>query len=193
MKNIIILSLLLLVSYGLSAQDQPSQKEKPVKEKKEKKEKPEKDGSNKENPGQQNPSKEKKPNKEKQEGKDENSNNPSDSTQKKEPGKARFPGGQQAMVNYIADNLSYPEEARANGVQGKVVVAFYVLEDGSLDSIHVVNEAKPMLIEPALQVIRSMPNWEPAMVNGVPVKRRVTVPIKFTLNNKKPKKKTKSD
>ena len=187
MKNIIALSLLLFVSYGLSAQDQPT-KEKPVKEKKEKKEKPEREAPNKENPRQENPSKEKKPNKEKQAGKEEKPNQPGDSTQQREPGKARFPGGHQAMVGYIADNLSYPEEARANGVQGKVVVAFYVLEDGSLDSIHVVNEAKPMLIEPALQVIRSMPNWEPAMVNGVPVKRKVTVPIKFTLNNKKPKK-----
>ena len=187
MKNIIALSLLLFVSYGLSAQDQPT-KEKPVKEKKEKKEKPEREAPNKENPRQENPSKEKKPKKEKQAGKEDKPNQPGDSAQQREPGKARFPGGHQAMVAYIADNLSYPEEARANGVQGKVVVAFYVLEDGSLDSIHVVNEAKPMLIEPALQVIRSMPNWEPAMVNGVPVKRKVTVPIKFTLKEKKPKK-----
>ncbi len=51
----------------------------------------------------------------------------------------QFPGGASAMMKYLADNISYPEESEENGIQGRVVCTFVVERDGSITDVKVVS------------------------------------------------------
>ena len=41
-----------------------------------------------------------------------------------------FPGGVQALMDYLSKNVRYPAEAHAIGAQGRVIVSFTVKKDG---------------------------------------------------------------
>jgi protein TonB len=49
-----------------------------------------------------------------------------------------FNGGEEAMQNFIDSHIIYPNIARENGIQGKVVLSFVVMEDGSIQHIKVL-------------------------------------------------------
>lgn len=90
-----------------------------------------------------------------------------------------YPGGQRAMQQYIAKNIKYPKEAMVKNIEGRVLVQFVVMEDGSLDGFKVVMSAHPLLDEEAVRVIKSMPKWIPGTDEGKVVKVRYNIPIKF--------------
>lgn len=94
----------------------------------------------------------------------------------------KFPGGQTALMSYLAQNVKYPTIAQENGTQGKVVVQFVVDTDGSLTDIRVITSVDPYLDAEALRVIRAMPRWQPGKVNGKPARVKYTVPIMFRLS-----------
>lgn len=95
-----------------------------------------------------------------------------------------FPGGQQAMNQFIIDNVKYPDEARKNGIQGKVLVSFLVSSTGKLKNINVVESVNELLDKEAVRVISSMPNWIPGEVDGKPVDMEMKLPIQFKLGEK---------
>ena len=90
-----------------------------------------------------------------------------------------FPGGNKALMKFLDDNLRYPAEARAMGIQGRVVVTFVVERDGNIDSIKVIKKVSPELDREALRVIRLMPKWNPGKQNGKTVRTKYTIPIIF--------------
>ena len=78
-----------------------------------------------------------------------------------------FPGGQQALFKYLNENVMYPEIARENGIQGRVICQFVVNKDGSISDIEVVRSGgDPSLDKEAIRVIKSMPKWKPGMQKG---------------------------
>ncbi len=119
---------------------------------------------------------------------------------------AQYPGGQAALMQYLAQNIRYPKISAENGVQGRVIVQFVIEKDGSLSNFKVVKDAKPVLdgitvnaqgttaegndipkeaygalnIE-ALRVLRGMPNWTPAKQRGQVVRLKYTIPVTFRL------------
>ena len=93
-----------------------------------------------------------------------------------------FPGGQAALMQFLAKNLRYPEEAHKNNIQGRVIVTFDVEKDGSITEARVVKSVNPLLDDEALRVVNSMPNWIPGMVNGEKVRVKYTVPVTFKLD-----------
>ena len=95
-----------------------------------------------------------------------------------------FMGGNDAMMKFISKYLVYPESARENNKQGKVVVKFIVNEDGSISDITTINNPAIGfgLEEAAMNVVRKMPKWKPGRQNGKPVKVYFTLPISFKLN-----------
>ena len=90
-----------------------------------------------------------------------------------------FPGGVQAMMEFMKNNLRYPEELRAKGTQGRVVVQFVVNKDGSLSDVNVIRKLDPLMDAEALRVINAMPRWKPGMQDGKPVAVKYTVPVLF--------------
>jgi protein TonB len=92
-----------------------------------------------------------------------------------------FPGGQGALMQYLANNIKYPVVAQENGVQGRVVVSFVVERDGSITDVQVVRSVDPSLDREAQRVVRSMPRWIPGKQNGQAVRVKYNVPVSFRL------------
>jgi len=90
-----------------------------------------------------------------------------------------FPGGSDALRQFIASNLHYPYAAQKDGIQGKVFVSFVVNQDGSISNIVVSKGVHNLLDEEAVRVIKSMPRWIPGILNGKPIKVSYTIPINF--------------
>lgn len=92
-----------------------------------------------------------------------------------------FPGGQGALMKYLASNIKYPVVAQENGVQGRVIVSFVVERDGSISDVKVARSVDPSLDREAQRVVKSMPRWSPGKQNGSTVRVKYTVPVVFRL------------
>ena len=92
-----------------------------------------------------------------------------------------FPGGPQALLDYLSEHINYPEGYEETCVQGRVVITFVVEKDGSLSDITVVKSLEKAFDEEALRAVKSMPNWIPGMQDGKPVRVKYTVPVNFRL------------
>lgn len=103
-----------------------------------------------------------------------------------------YPGGPEAVLRHIAENVNYPKEARDKGITGVVYVQYDVLTDGSLGNFVVVRGAHPLLDAEAVRAVQTLGNYKPGMQRGKPVVVAMTLPIRFNLaNTGKPKKKKK--
>ena len=87
------------------------------------------------------------------------------------------------LLKYVYKNLRYPEEAKANGVDGTTVITFVVEEDGSISGARVVRDVGAGCSEEALRVVNQMitdgVRWTPGMQRGKPVRVQFNLPIKF--------------
>jgi protein TonB len=92
-----------------------------------------------------------------------------------------FPGGQGALMQWLASNIKYPVVAEENGVQGRVVCTFVVERDGSITDVKVVRGVDPSLDKEAVRVLKQMPSWIPGKQNGSAVRVKYTVPVTFKL------------
>lgn len=92
-----------------------------------------------------------------------------------------FPGGPQALFEYLSKYIKYPAVAEENGVQGRVIVTFVVERDGSITDVKVIKSVDPSLDKEASRVVRGMPHWIPGKQNGSAVRVKYTVPVTFTL------------
>lgn len=93
-----------------------------------------------------------------------------------------FPGGSNALVNYMSENIKYPVEAKNNNISGKVYVQFVVKTDGSIDDVRVLRGSNKLLNQEAIRVVESMPNWTPGSQRGRTVDVVYNLPITFSLD-----------
>ncbi|MBR5325830.1 MAG: energy transducer TonB [Prevotella sp.] len=92
-----------------------------------------------------------------------------------------YPGGMQALFEYLSQNLKYPEDAKQQKVEGRVIAIFVVETDGSISNVEVVKPVFPSLDAEAVRVLSDMPKWKPGMQSGKVVRVKYTVPINFSL------------
>ena len=92
-----------------------------------------------------------------------------------------FAGGMEAMSQYLAENIQYPEQAKNDGVEGRVMVGFVVEKDGSITDAEVLRGIGGGCDEEALRVVNAMPNWTPGKQNGEAVRTRFNLPVVFKL------------
>lgn len=93
-----------------------------------------------------------------------------------------YPGGVQELVKFISNHLRYPKLARKNGLEGKVIIKFYVDVDGQVKEPVVLKDGVGGgAAEEAVRVISAMPRWKPGMKDAVPVRVYYTIPISFKL------------
>lgn len=92
-----------------------------------------------------------------------------------------FPGGPQALLNYLSEHINYPEGYEETCVQGRVVITFVVEKDGSLSDVAVVKSLGKAFDEEAVRAVKSMPNWIPGMQEGEPIRVKYAVPVNFRL------------
>ena len=105
--------------------------------------------------------------------------------------RASFPGGQRELMSWLAQNMHYPEKMKE--IQGRVLVSFYVEKDGSISDVNVerpcikedgtsstvIVEQSEMsaLDKEVIRVVKTMPQWEPAMHHGKPVREKHFLPL----------------
>jgi TonB family protein len=93
-----------------------------------------------------------------------------------------FTGGDSALLNFIATNTTYPEEAKTKGISGKVIVRFVVEKDCTVSHVEVLRGVDPLLDAEAVKVVTSLPKFEkPAKNEGKVVSVFYMVPITFAL------------
>lgn len=92
-----------------------------------------------------------------------------------------FPGGYKKMMDFLAANVKYPEAAVEGAISGRVVVQFTVKKDGSIDDIEVIRSVYPDLDEEAVRVVKLLPNFIPATIDGEAIDCTFTLPIQFCL------------
>lgn len=92
-----------------------------------------------------------------------------------------FPGGDAAMMKYLAENIKYPVSAQKAKEQGRVVVQFIVEKDGAVTGVKTVRSVTPVLDAEAVRVIKAMPKWTPGRQGGQPVRVKYNVPVSFRL------------
>ncbi len=96
---------------------------------------------------------------------------------------AEFPGGRNALVNYLVKEINYPTKAIKKKLEGKVVLKFVVGKDGEVTSVSIVRGMAncPECEKEAIRVVKKMPKWTPAVKNGKFVPSYFILPIEFYL------------
>ena len=90
-----------------------------------------------------------------------------------------FPGGQTALMSWLSANFYYPEEAVDNRIKGRVIVSFYVEQDGSITEVEIEKSVHPLLDNASIQLVKKMPKWIPGTRNGSPVRVKYNVPLSY--------------
>ena len=93
----------------------------------------------------------------------------------------KFPGGSEALVYWIRNNLRYPVLAEEQRIEGDVVCAFWIEKDGSVNNTYVIRSSHELLSKEALRVMKFMPRWIPGRENGQAIRVRYTIPFTFRL------------
>lgn len=94
-----------------------------------------------------------------------------------------FPGGMQALMRYLAENVKYPTVAAENGIQGRAVCSLVINKDGTVSDVEIARSAgDPSLDKEALRVVKSLPQWKPGTIKGKPVRVKFVIPINFNFN-----------
>ena len=92
-----------------------------------------------------------------------------------------YPGGMQAMIEFLQTNMKYPEDAAKQKVEGRVMVQFVVETDGSVTDVHVAKQVFPSLDAEAIRVVQAMPKWTPGKDKGRVVRVKYNLPIVFRM------------
>lgn len=94
---------------------------------------------------------------------------------------AQFPGGNDALMKWLNNNVRYPELAQQNNVSGRVIVKFTVEKDGSITNPVIAKGVDKELDKEAIRVVKKMPHWSPGRNNGQPVRSYFYLPVNFQL------------
>lgn len=90
-----------------------------------------------------------------------------------------FPGGKKALMNYLKENIHYPEQAKKEGIHGRVIVNFIVEKDGSISGVKILRGIGHGCDEETVRVVRAMPKWIPGEQHGEKVRVSFNLPVKF--------------
>lgn len=95
--------------------------------------------------------------------------------------KAEFPGGYPALCEYILNNFSYQSEVFEFDINGEAIIQFRIKSNGKVDSVSILKKLQgcDQCNKEALRVIQKMPNWIPALKNGVYTESWFIIPFIF--------------
>jgi len=94
-----------------------------------------------------------------------------------------FPGGNEALLRFIQENMVYPKNAKDNNIQGRVFVQFVVTSKGTVGTVKITRSADPELDAETVRVIQSLPNFTPGRKGSVAIPVWFQVPVTFSLND----------
>jgi protein TonB len=95
-----------------------------------------------------------------------------------------FPGGSEAMMKFISENLKMPESIKKYSTFSwcKALITFSIDVDGSVKFPVVIRPCIPCqdCDREALRVIEMMPKWKPGKKDGKPIAVQQAIPLFFT-------------
>jgi len=91
-----------------------------------------------------------------------------------------FPGGDKALISFLARKIKYPIIAQENGIQGRVIIRFVVTRTGEVENPEILRSLDPACDKEALRVVKSFPKWKSGIQNGRKVNVYFILPIKFS-------------
>ncbi len=94
----------------------------------------------------------------------------------------QFPGGMGKLMEYLASNIKYPQEANENKIEGKVYLSFIVEPDGSISNVKVLKGIGYGCDKEAARVLKQIPKWSPGKDKGEAVRVKFNIPIRFKLH-----------
>ncbi|HPF00319.1 MAG TPA: TonB family protein [Bacteroidales bacterium] len=92
-----------------------------------------------------------------------------------------YPGGVEALMKYLAENIQYPDLARQENIQGTVYVSFVVEKNGEVSNVKILRGIGGGCDEEAMRVVRNMSDWTPGYQNGEAVRVQFNLPLRFIL------------
>ena len=92
-----------------------------------------------------------------------------------------FPGGTEALLSFIKDNLKYPQKAIDEQTEGRVIVQFVIDKTGKVSSPEVIRGVTSELDQAALDIVSALPDWKPGEQDGQKVNVKYTLPVVFKL------------
>ena len=92
-----------------------------------------------------------------------------------------FPGGDKALLAWLALQINYPAECQKQGIQGRVYASFVVGKDGNISQTVILKSPNWAMSREVLRILALMPRWQPGYQDGKPVKVKYSVPIMFRL------------
>ena len=92
-----------------------------------------------------------------------------------------YPGGQEAFMDFMINEVKYPESAKKDNLEGTVYVEFVVDKEGKISDIAPKNESDERLEEAAIAAVKTMPDWTPGVHEGERVNVKMVLPIRFQL------------
>ena len=96
--------------------------------------------------------------------------------------KAEYEGGMENLLKYVAEHCNYPLEAKERNITGRVIVGIIVMKDGSVDGVHLIKGANPILDLEAIRVASSIPDkFIPAEINNEKVNMLIAIPVTFQI------------
>jgi TonB family protein len=92
-----------------------------------------------------------------------------------------YPGGEVGLLSFFKNNTKYPEKAKAEKIEGNVIIRFIVSTDGNSEGISVLKGVHPLLDAEAIRVVSLLKGWKPGMHDGKPVNTWYMVPVNFAI------------
>ena len=93
-----------------------------------------------------------------------------------------YPGGHEALIDFLRRQLRYPKDARKMGIQGTSYIQFIVEKDGTLTNVQLQKGFDSACDAEAMKVVKQSKPWNPGVQNGKAVRTQMTLPINFNLN-----------
>lgn len=105
----------------------------------------------------------------------------------------QFPGGDEALLKFIKDNLRYPQASFEAGTEGRVTIRFVITKEGAVTDVVVIRSLDSLCDQEAMRVVKMMPTWIPGRQLGKMVPVYYTLPVVYKLERGSIEEKTKLD
>lgn len=92
-----------------------------------------------------------------------------------------YPGGIEAMIKFLGENIKYPEQMVKDSIEGRVLLSFVIEKDGSITEIQELKSPHPVLTDEAIRVVKLMPKWTPGKMRGKTVRVKFMLPVSFQI------------
>jgi hypothetical protein len=85
---------------------------------------------------------------------------------------AKYPGGSEAVLEYIKMNSVIPEQARREGYEGRLLLTYVVDVDGNAGQVEIIRTPHDTISDMYKDIVENMEKWEPAILDGEPIEQR---------------------